>query len=382
MQKVIYLALCSVFYLGACQSNTTHNHEHEVTANEHEHEHEHGDNVITLSPEKAKASGVESQIITAQPFHNVIKTGGKILAAQGDESVVVATTTGVITLRENLVEGVTVQSGQSLAILSAKHLQDGDPAQRAKINYELAKKEYERVLPLIESKIITQKEFTRIQQEYENARISYEANATSQIKGGQQIKAPLSGFIKTLYVKEGDFVEIGQPLMSLTKNKRLYLKAEVSERYYNQLKEISSANFKSSYHEKVYKLDELNGEIISYGKNPSENGYLLPITFAFNNIGDIVPDSFVEVYLLSKKKQNTIALPYSAITEEQGLFFAYKQLCIEEYEKVEIKLGLDNGETIEVISGIQEGDKIVIKGAQQVKLASATSAIPAHSHEH
>ena len=95
-----------------------------------------------------------------------------------------------------------------------------------------------------------------------------------------------------------------------------------------------------------------------------------------------MPDSFVEVYLLSKNKEDAIALPYSAITEEQGLYFAYKQLCEEEYEKVEIKLGVDNGEKVEILSGIKEGDRIVQKGAQQIKLASATSSIPAHTHEH
>ena len=50
--------------------------------------------------------------------------------------------------------------------------------------------------------------------------------------------------------------------------------------------------------------------------------------------------------------------------------------------KVEIKLGVDNGEKVEILSGIKEGDRIVQKGAQQIKLASATSSIPAHTHEH
>ncbi|MGL5260765.1 MAG: efflux RND transporter periplasmic adaptor subunit [Bacteroides sp.] len=382
MQKAIYFALCSALFLGACKPNASSHTEQEQLGAEAEHDHEHGDNVVILSPEKAQAAGVESAIIQAQPFHHVIKTGGKVLAAQGDESVVVATIPGVVSLSKNMVEGVAVQNGQSLATLSSKNLQDGDPAQRARINYEIAKKEYQRVLPLIESKIVTQKEFARIQQEYENARISYEASAKGHTQGGQQMKAPISGYIKALYVKEGDYVEVGQALFSITKNKRLYLKAEVSERYYHQLKEITSANFKFTYHDQIYKLKDLSGEVISYGKTPSENGYLLPITFAFNNVGSIVPDSFVEVYLLSKEKKNAIALPYTAITEEQGLYFAYKQLCEEEYEKVEIKLGVDNGESIEIKSGIQAGDRIVIKGAQQVKLASATNAIPAHTHEH
>lgn len=380
MNKILYFALCSAFLLGACKANTSENHDHAEEA--HAHDHEHGENVVELSKEKAKAAGVLSDIIKVEPFQNVIKTGGKILAAQGDESVVVATIPGIVSLPHKLVEGLAIQNGQRVASLSSRNIQDGDPAQRAHINFEIAKQEYERVLPLVDSKIITQKDFAKIKQEYENARISYEANAKGHTANGQDIKSPLAGYVKSIYVKEGDYVNVGQPLMSITKNKRLYLRAEVSERYYTQLKDITSAHFKSSYYDQVYKLDDLQGEVLSFGKNPSENGYLLPITFAFNNIGDIVPDSFVEVYLLSKNKEDAIALPYSAITEEQGLYFAYKQLCEEEYEKVEIKLGVDNGEKVEILSGIKEGDRIVQKGAQQIKLASATSSIPAHTHEH
>ena len=34
------------------------------------------------------------------------------------------------------------------------------------------------------------------------------------------------------------------------------------------------------------------------------------------------------------------------------------------------------------LSGVKAGDRVVTEGAYQVKLASATNAIPAHSHEH
>jgi hypothetical protein len=45
-------------------------------------------------------------------------------------------------------------------------------------------------------------------------------------------------------------------------------------------------------------------------------------------------------------------------------------------------LGLNNGEEVEIISGIKEGDEIVTKGAILVKLASQANSVPGHSHEH
>ncbi|WP_018109266.1 efflux RND transporter periplasmic adaptor subunit [Bacteroides propionicifaciens] len=376
----IYIALACILSLYSCKPSTDKSTD--KTEETEEHNHEHGENVIELSLDKAVAAGVKWDTISLQPFNSVIKTGGQILVAQGDESAVVASVAGIARLPKNLVEGTAVQKGQNVAALSSKYLQDGDPVLRARISYFTAKEEYDRVLPLAEKQIVTLKEFSKIKQEYENAKLSYEAISKNYSEKGQQIKSPLTGFVKSILVNEGDFVGIGQTLMTITQNQRLYLKAEVSERYYSQLKDINTAHFKSPYKESVYKLADLGGEVVSYGKSPATNEYLIPITFAFNNVGDIVPGSFVEVFLLSKTYQNSICLPFSAITEEQGLFFVYKKVCEAEYEKIEVKLGEDNGEIIQILSGIEPGDVIVTHGAQQIKLASASSSIPAHTHEH
>lgn len=100
-------------------------------------------------------------------------------------------------------------------------------------------------------------------------------------------------------MKEGDYVTIGQPLVSITQNRRLFLRAEVSEKYYPSLRTIGSANFKTPYDNKVYELKELNGRLLSFGKSAGENSFYVPVTFEFDNKGDIIPGSFVEVYLLS-----------------------------------------------------------------------------------
>lgn len=69
-------------------------------------------------------------------------------------------------------------------------------------------------------------------------------------------------------------------------------------------------------------------------------------------------------------------------TEEQGIFFVYLQLDEEGYKKQEVTLGADNGKSVQILTGIKPGDRVVTEGAYQVRLASASNAIPAHSHEH
>lgn len=423
MKKLIFMGVLGLFVLGSCnskkeQSHEGHDHATETTGHEghdheaegHDHEAEghvhgsecsgnhpqdevteghseatasegHADEII-LPKAKAEAAGVKSSVIKPASFQQVIKTSGQVLAAQGDESVAVATVAGIISFRGKVTEGMSVNRGTPMITISSNNIADGDPAQRARIAYEVAKKEYERMKALIKNKIVSDKEFAQAEQNYENARISYEALAQNHSASGQNITAPIGGYVKSILVKEGDYVTIGQPLVSITQNRRLFLRAEVSEKYYPSLRTISSANFQTPYNNQVYELQQLSGKLLSFGKASGDNSFYVPVTFEFDNKGDIIPGSFVEVYLLSSPLENVISLPRAALTEEQGNYFVYLQLDEEGYQKAEVTLGADNGKSVQILSGVKSGDRVVTQGAYQVRLASASNAIPAHSHEH
>lgn len=423
MKKYIFMGAIGLFLLGSCTNKSAHEHEghhHETEEQQHEghgheeHSHEHeghnhenhkhnheahaheghkhegheGDNhaessdEIVLSPEKAKAVGVVVKHVHPGTFQQVIKASGQVLAAQGDERMAVATVSGVVSLKGRVTEGISVSQGSPVITLSSSHMAEGDLVLRARIAYEAAKKEYDRMAKLVESKIVSQKDFLRAEEAYENARIAYEAVAKNHSAGGQAVTAPMSGYIKELLVKEGDYVEVGQPLFSITQNRKLFLRADVSEKYYGSLRTINSANFCTPYNNKVYSLSELNGRLLSYGKASGTDSYYVPVTFEFDNKSDIVPGSYVEVYLLSTPMENIISLPRTALTEEQGSYFVYRQIDKECYMKQLVTLGADNGKCVQILSGVGTHDNIVVEGAYQVKLAATTNAIPAHSHEH
>ena len=366
----------------ATDAHAGHNHEATDAHAGHDHGHDHGSNPdeIILAPEKAKAAGVASMEIQPKSFRQVIKASGEVQAAQGNESTIVASVAGVVSFQRSVTEGMQVGKGATIMTISASKLQDGDPAERARIAYEAAMADFARARRLVKSQIVSQKEFNAIKEKFENAKVAYEAIAENQTKNGVAVSAPMSGYIKNLLVKEGDYVAVGQPLATVTQNNRLFLRADVSERYYKYLNGITSANFKTPYDNQVYELEALNGKLLSYGK--SAGSFYVPVTFSFDNKGDIIPGSFVEIYLLSKDMENTIALPVEALTEEQGLYFIYIQKCAESYKKQEVKLGASNGKEVQILSGVNPGDKVVVKGAYHVKLASASNALPAHSHEH
>lgn len=383
MKNIYFLigTLC-ICLLGACQHNRAeHDNGHGEAEHRNENGHEGHADEIVFTTEQAKAAGVVSDTVRKDTFRQVLKTGGQILPAPGDEATVTAGMNGVVSFARMFASGMPVRRGATLFTLSADKIQDGDPAERARITYRKAKSEYERAKALAEKQIVTQKEVEALEAAYEEARLAYQALSVGVAGKGTAVAAPINGFVKNVNVREGDYVTMGQPLMTLTQNRRLQLRADVSERYYHVLDKIVSAHFKTPYDDTVYALEQQGGQVLSYGKAADGFAYI-PVTFGFDNTDGIVPGAFVEVYLLAEKRENVVSLPWSALTEEQGAYFVYIQEAPEVYHKREVKIGADDGRRVEVLSGLSAGERVVMQGAYHVKLASASSAIPAHTHSH
>ena len=381
---------------GHDHSHEGHDHDHEGHDHNHEgHDHEHADHnheseEAKHSDEiifpKAQAAKTTFEVREIQPasFNQVVKTTGQILAAPGDEAVIVATSNGVVSFTSNkLTEGTKVQKGQSLFQISSKNIAEGDYYTKVKATYEAAKASYDRAESLVKDKIISQKEFENTKLEFENAKTAYDAVSNNKTAKGVSVNAPINGHVKKILVKEGEYITIGQPLATVSQNQRLVLRAEVSQRYYNAMQSIKSANFKTPYDNKVYSLEDLNGRLLSFGKTSNENLFFIPVSFEFDNKGEVIPGSFVEVYLISAPIENTLSIPVSALTNEMGTHYVYVQIDEEGYRKQEVALGANNGKEVQIIKGLHPGDRVVTQGAYQVKMASASGAIPhGHSHEH
>ena len=364
-----------------------HNHEDHSHAShdDHGHGHEghaHGEG-IAFTKAQAEAAGLQVETIEELPFYGVIKTSGHIQAPAGSEAVVVAASSGVLYYTDpSIVEGKAVTKDQALAGVSAKKLQDGDPLVKARLAYETALAEYERAQRLVDDKIISAKEFEQIRLRYETAKTTYEGQAQGMTAKGASVTSPMSGYIKQLLVANGEFVEVGQPIAVVTQARRLQLRAEVSEQHYSQLTKVSAAYFSPSYTDRLYKTAEMNGRLVAYGRAAVEGAsHYLPVTFEFDNVGDIIPGTYAEVYLLTTPEEGVVSVPISALTEEQGLYYVYVQVCAEEFMKREVHPGRRNGERVEILHGLHHGDRVVTQGAYQVKLASVTTAIP-HGHSH
>ncbi|MDR4509798.1 MAG: efflux RND transporter periplasmic adaptor subunit [Candidatus Brocadiaceae bacterium] len=355
------------------------------TAQAYQQEQTTGEEIVYLK-EQAWKIDFANREVKKQPFTEIIKTTGQILPARGDETTITAESRGIITFGNNKkLIGAAVNSGETVCIISGSGLTEGNldtKHKEAKNNYEKNKIDFERASELVKDAIISQKQFQEIQLRYKNAQTIFNAIEANYTASGHKIISPIHGFIKSVMVSEGEYVEIGQPLASVSQNRKLLLKAEVPQQHFSKLNSISSANFITPYNNKTYSTTVLNGRLVSYGKSADNNAFYIPVYFEIDNNGEIIPGSFVEIFLKTNIIKDALAIPYSALIEEQGNYFAYVQTSGEGFQKRELKIGANDGMNVQVLAGIEEGERVVTKGACQIKLATMSGKMPAHGHEH
>lgn len=324
--------------------------------------------------------------VTRQSFSNIIKTSGQIISAPGDEIILTAKASGIVLFTGNkTIIGSEVKAGSALFTIASGDITEENidaNYKSAKANFEKSKTEYDRARELVKDKIVSEKEFQEARLKYEIAQTSFDLIAKNYSANGQTISSSINGFIKSILVSGGQFVKAGTPLATISKNKKLVLQANVSQKYFGKLAAITSANFKTPESEVVYSTEELNGKIISYGKSAVTNSPFIPITFEIDNSKNLIPGSVVEIFLKSFPIPDALVIPASSLIEEQGNFFVYVQTGGESFQKREIKLGASDGINVQLLSGVAAGERVVIKGAYQIKLSTASGTMPSHGHDH
>lgn len=336
---------------------------------------------IVLSHDAAREAGVMVSRVAAGDFSGVIPAAGMIMEAAGDESAVVSPVAGTVSFSRPLTEGARVAKGAAMFVISGGRIQDGDPSERARVAYEAARREYDRLKGLAADRLVTESELNAARSEYERARLAYRATGGRR-GGGTAVAAPLTGYVKACLVKEGDYVGVGQPLASVTRNSRLYLRADVPQRHYAALASVRSARFRPAYSDSVYDVSRLDGRLLSVGRASAAGSAYIPVTFELRNAAGLLPGAYAEVSLLTAPRRGVLTLPLRAVTEEQGLHFVYIQEDADCYRKREVRLGQSDGERVEILAGLKPGERVVTAGAVHVRLAAASGAIPGHNHNH
>jgi RND family efflux transporter MFP subunit len=358
-----------------CSSKSAHDHELVTEHNEsavHDHDH------------SADSSGIRVITLRRQPFAFTIKTGGIILSDNKDIMLITSKTPGLVKFSNDyLFPGVKVSPGQKLFTISGEQLTEDNSELRyrqLKADLERASQNYERAKNLITDRIITEEHFLTVKNEYEKTLNEFENLNATYSESGNSVSSPGSGYIREIFVSEGQKVSSGEALASIMMDRKLILKADVSPDNLEILSKIESANFRVGYSNKLFKTTEMNGRKIAHGRSTGGNSFYVPVYFSIDYDPGLIEGSFAEVFLKGERLNDILIVPNSALMEEFGKLYVFLVHDDGDYVKRYINAGHSDGENTVVLSGLHENDKVVSEGAYKIKLSKTATTAPAHNH--
>ncbi|MGV8813504.1 MAG: efflux RND transporter periplasmic adaptor subunit [Gelidibacter sp.] len=343
------------------------------------------DESVSFSKEQAWKIDFQTAPVVSGKIFDVINTSGIWMPSSGSIKSLAAKSNGVVDFKvNNLTEGTAVKQGQLLMSLNSQGLASNNLSTEianARSNFEQAKSEYERKKELYNSKIIPKSDFEKVESNFSIAKSNYQSLTSGVSGGSKQIVAPFEGFVQSIAVTNGDYVEQGVALVSIGTQKSKVLKTQLAPSYGLTLENVQGIWYQTKDGEWKNVTDG-EGSILSIGKVVEFEKPLISVFAQVNADVDMPEGSLTQVQIaMGNATQNTM-IPVNALLEDYGSYSVIVQLSGESFERRPVKIGKRNGENVEILQGLEVGEVVVTTGAYQVKMASMSGSTPAHGHEH
>ena len=343
------------------------------------------DGSISFLKEQAWKIDFQTAPVISGEIYDVINTSGVWMPSTSSVKSLVAKANGVVDFKvNNLTEGTAVKKGQLLMSLNSQGLTSNNLSTdiaSAKAKYQQAKSEYDRKKELYESKIVPKSEFEKVESNFEIAKANYQSLVSGVSGGSKQIRAPFDGFIKSITVSNGNYVNQGAALVAIGTHQSKVLKTQLAPNYGLTMENVQGIWYQTKDGQWA-DVTDAEGKILSIGKDVEREQPLISVFAQVNDDVDMPEGSLTQVQIaMGNATQNTM-IPVNALLEDYGSYSVMVQLSGESFERRPIKIGKRNGENVEILQGLQAGEVVVTTGAYQVKMASMSGSTPAHGHEH
>ncbi len=316
----------------------------------------------------------------------VILTSGELTPAPGKINRVAANIGGIVIFaNKNLVQGQHVEKGSLLFTISSKSLPQNNfelQFQQASNNLEKSRSEYIRHEKLYTQGAISERQFLNSRASYHSDSLNFYNLAGNNSENGLLVFAPSSGTIHELKVSEGEYIETGDIMVTLSSDQVLLLRADLPQQYHYIARQICDANFRLAYSQETFSISDFSGRHLATGYSAAENDHYLPVYFELQNDGRLLEGAFAEIYLKTLPDMERIIIPRSAISEEQGANYVYVQVSGESYTKRAVRIGQSDGKMLEITEGLVPGEHIVTRGPMLVKAASVVIGAMGDGHSH
>jgi membrane fusion protein (multidrug efflux system) len=212
-------------------------------------------------------------------------------------------------------------------------------------------------------------------------------NAVRANVGFAVIRAPFTGTIGISQVKTGTAVVAGQTILNtvstddpvavdINVNQNdifRFLKLQQQKR--DQFDTTFTLYFGSERYERPGKI-----YLIDRAVDPQTATIKARLLFP-NSRGMLKPGMNGTVKVATNNTNNSIVIPFKAVTEQLGEYFAYVVGDSNKVNQQRIELGTQIGGNVVVKTGLQPGDKIVVEGVQNLRQGSVITTTPMQSQK-
>jgi RND family efflux transporter MFP subunit len=211
----------------------------------------------------------------------------------------------------------------------------------------------------------------------------YDASAGSGsgsgLAGRFEIRSPLDGTLVSVEAAPGEMVEEGQALFRVVDARRVWLEARANEADLSRLEGTKSAWFTVEGDAALYDA----GRLVSFGRVVDPATRTVPVLFEVASAdGRLRVGQAARVRLATGPSVRALTIPDSAVLDDGGKPVAFVHVSGEAFERRVLTLGAPGKGWVQVLAGLAPGERVVTKGAYEIKLAAASGSIPSSGHVH
>ncbi len=264
-------------------------------------------------------------------------------------------------------EGHRVREGQVLARLDKREL--ALRVQQAEVALNQARGSFKRAQQLYEREVFSQEEFETARNQMETTRVSLEEARLNLAYA--DIRAPVPGMVMRREIEQGDMVRVNQEVFAVADLNPLYARIHIPEKRIYKVEEDQEARISvDSLPEKIF-----SGRVrmINPGVDPQSGTVKVTVEIPAEH-GLLKPGMFATVRIIIERHPRALIIPKKALileTDEDDVFVLDRGTA----RRTRIELGFTDGERVEVLSGLEEGGRVITVGQEGLKDGAAVRPV-------
>jgi membrane fusion protein, heavy metal efflux system len=355
---------------------------------------------IAYLKEQQWTNEFETSPVREAELRTSIRAPATIEPISGGEAVVAAPAAGRFLAQALVSIGATVRAGQSLGRLEPRLSAAGDRATlsadlaEAQVTLDGARAEQSRAERLLADRAVPARRVEDARRAVASAEARVRAaearlaqrDQTLQSGGGAAagnaftITAPISGRVADVLATLGASYDEGAPLFKIVKTDEVELRVQVPAVDAAAARGLTDVAFEIPGRADPLPLKA--GHKHDPGVIDPKTG-ALPVQFEIDNRGGQLLIGQSGTALLYRRERTRVpAVPRAAVLFETGRPYVFVQIGGERFARRYVEIAARDGDRVGLSSGVKPGDRVVVKGAYEVQLASAAKGLPAEGHVH